>query len=290
MRQEFVQLSDIRLSVRVDGEPGLPAVVLLHGGGLMGTNWTPVVRRLSERYLCIAPDMRGHGDSDWDGERRYDLSDYDDDLTRLVRHYGLTRPRLVGMSLGGQVALHAVCHGLDVESLTLVDVGPKIVPNQNIRDFLGIQSYPSFDAALERAAQYNSQRSRESLATSLRRSMRQRPDGSWIWKWDPSRLTSRDNRHAEAENLWPLLSSIRVPVLLVRGDNSPVLPAPLAEEFFAELRRVGVDAEFATVPGAGHNVQTEQADQLTALLDAFFARTAADHRTANGGNRHGFTD
>jgi pimeloyl-ACP methyl ester carboxylesterase len=241
---------------------------MLHGGGLMGSTWRRVCENLPG-YRCIAPDMRGHGDSDWGPPDDYTLTAYAGDLRQIIEAYGISgKAHLVGMSLGGQVALHAVCHGLPVRSLCLVDVGPTIVRGggRAIVEFLSHTGYPSFNAALEASMAFNRRRSRESLAESLRRSMRETENGAWIWKWDPVRLTSRDNRADEAETLWPLLGGIDCPVLIVRGEESPIFTAELAEPFAAALP----DATLACVADAGHNVQTDQPERLAALLGEFW--------------------
>jgi pimeloyl-ACP methyl ester carboxylesterase len=214
--------------------------------------------------------MRGHGDSDWGPPDDYSLPCFVDDLRRLIDAYDIAgRTHLVGMSLGGQVALHAVCHGLAVRSLCLVDVGPTIVRGgaRGIVDFLRQPEYASFEQAVDAAAAFDPRRSRGSLAKSLRRSMRETSAGRWTWKWDPARLATRNDRADQAETLWPLLDHVRCPTLIVRGGDSPIFTAALADGFAAALP----DATVACVADAGHAVQSHQPECLAALLGEFWA-------------------
>ena len=271
--QETRTVAGVDLHLHLAGDPAAPAVVLLHGGGLTGGTWRRVMQRLAGRYYCIAPDLRGHGDSGWDPSGAYSLDLYAADLTAVVGELGLQRPHVVGMSLGGQTALCAAIRGLPLRSLTLVDVGPRLVPagGQPIRDFLDVPSFASFDDALAAAARLHPRRRRDSLRESLQRSLRQRPDGSWTWKWDPRRTAGRDDRARQAAGLWPDLHRIGVPVLVVRGGRSPLFSTELAAELAAELNRT-TTATLAVVEDAGHSVQSDQPDQLADLLSTFLAR------------------
>lgn len=267
VREEDVEVGGLRLRLRIYGPATGPAVVMLHGGALMGSTWHRVCERLPG-YQCFAPDMRGHGDSAWGPADGYDLGGFAADLRAIVASYDLDRPHLVGMSLGGQSALHAVCHGLAVRSLCLVDVGPFLARRgaRAINAFVDQVEYPSFDDAVEAAARFNPRRSRESLAASLNRSMRETAAGRWTWKWDPARLPTRGARADQAEALWPLLDRVQCPTLVVRGEESPVFTAELAEAFVAALP----DGRGACVPGAGHAVQSDQPDRLATLLGVFW--------------------
>lgn len=269
--EDDIRIGALRLRVRHYGDPLGAPVVMLHGGALMGSTWRRVCERLPT-YHCIMPDMRGHGDSDWASADGYDLESFAGDLAGLIAAYELDRPHLVGMSLGGQASLYAVCHGLAVRSLCLVDVGPTLARRgaRAINSFVDQVHYPSFEAALDAAAAFNPRRNRASLAASLKRSMREDADGRWAWKWDPARLPGRGSRADQAEALWPLLDRVRCPALIVRGAESPVFTADLAERFAIALP----DATLATVPDAGHSVQTDQPAFLAELLGAFWA--AAD--------------
>lgn len=88
----------------VDGPPGAPTVVLLHGwmasGGL---NWFTTFGPLSQRYSVIAPDLRGHGRG-VRSRRRFRLADCADDVAALLRHLDVGPVILVGYSMGGPVA------------------------------------------------------------------------------------------------------------------------------------------------------------------------------------------
>jgi 3-oxoadipate enol-lactonase len=88
----------------VQGPPGSPTVVLLHGwiasGGL---NWFNAFEPLSAHCTVIAPDLRGHGRG-IRARRRFRLADCADDVAALIEHLGTGPVIAVGYSMGGPVA------------------------------------------------------------------------------------------------------------------------------------------------------------------------------------------
>ena len=68
-------------------------------------NWDWVAEALRDRYHIIAPDLRGHGDSQWMVGGNYGLVDYVYDIAQLIHQRGLAPLRIVAHSLGGHVAL-----------------------------------------------------------------------------------------------------------------------------------------------------------------------------------------
>jgi pimeloyl-ACP methyl ester carboxylesterase len=88
----------------VEGPPGAPTVVLLHGwiasGGL---NWFRAFDELGQHFRVIAPDLRGHGRG-IRSRRRFRLADCADDTAALIEHLGCGPVIVVGYSMGGPVA------------------------------------------------------------------------------------------------------------------------------------------------------------------------------------------
>lgn len=91
-----------RIAYRSWGDPAAPPVVLLHGRSSSSTKWTQVAEALAATRRVYAPDLPGHGLSDWPGGYSYGR------LTQQVREFldalGLDRVDLVGHSMGGVVA------------------------------------------------------------------------------------------------------------------------------------------------------------------------------------------
>src|SRR5690348_2436288 len=88
----------------IEGPPGAPTVVLLHGwiasGGL---NWFNAFEPLAQRYNVVAPDLRGHGRG-LRSRRRFRLADCADDVAALIDHYDTGPVIAVGYSMGGPVS------------------------------------------------------------------------------------------------------------------------------------------------------------------------------------------
>src|SRR6516225_4946306 len=85
--EHTVTVGAIRLTYQVSGAPGAAPMLLLHALGEQGGTWAPVTARFARRYRVIAPDMRGHGSSDWPGTYSFQLMR--DDVTGLIDHLGL---------------------------------------------------------------------------------------------------------------------------------------------------------------------------------------------------------
>jgi non-heme chloroperoxidase len=90
-----------RLAVRTWGDPAAPPVVLVHGWGQSGRAWQRLAPRLPGLHL-IAPDLRGHGESDAPATGYDDPAVWAGDLAAVLAFAG--RPAvLVGWSYGGLV-------------------------------------------------------------------------------------------------------------------------------------------------------------------------------------------
>jgi 3-oxoadipate enol-lactonase len=88
----------------VQGPPGAPAVLLLHGcTSTSEITWYGVFGRLGEHFRVVAPDLRGHGLGPRDG-RTASIGDVVTDLAALIRALELGPVVVVGYSLGGAVA------------------------------------------------------------------------------------------------------------------------------------------------------------------------------------------
>src|SRR5881296_747220 len=90
----------------VDWGGGGAPVVLVHGPGGNGRWWDGVARRLAPRRRVLAPDLRGHGDSD-KPETGYDLMTLATDLLAFLSALGLERAALCGHAAAGKMILLA---------------------------------------------------------------------------------------------------------------------------------------------------------------------------------------
>ena len=190
---------------------------------------------------------------------------------------------IVGHSLGGHAAIrYASRHSDLLAGLVVIDTspffrgGPQLA---RIRDFMvGADDFDSFDDAIQYVRSHDPSRDPAKLTHTLRHSLRQLPDGRWMWKRDQRHLNDRYFADAlrELQSLLPLLGDIRCPTLVVRGENG-ALTAEDADKFRSRLPH----GRAVTVEGAGHNVQTDNPAGLVAALRPFLAEvTRPIHKLA----------
>lgn len=122
-----VKLSHGSMTTRTWGA-GDP-VVLLHPLALSGEVWEPMGNALSKDYQVFAPDLRGHGGSTWDRDS-FSIKDMARDVAEAMDSLALPSAHLLGMSMGGSVALtFAGLFPERVKSLVLADTTAWYGPN-----------------------------------------------------------------------------------------------------------------------------------------------------------------
>jgi pimeloyl-ACP methyl ester carboxylesterase len=83
VQSKFVRVHGINIHYLEWGELGAPYVLLIHGWTGSAQGWTCVAEQIQERYHAIAPDHRGHWESD-KLETGYRLRDFAEDVHQLV--------------------------------------------------------------------------------------------------------------------------------------------------------------------------------------------------------------
>lgn len=105
----------IYFEVAGDGEP----VVFLHGFGLDLRMWEPQFRALRNDFRLIRYDLRGFGRSSLPPAGPYA---HEDDLNSLLTHLKALPAHVVGLSMGGRMALRfAASYPASIRSLVLAD-------------------------------------------------------------------------------------------------------------------------------------------------------------------------
>jgi pimeloyl-ACP methyl ester carboxylesterase len=97
-------------------------LLLVHGGLDHSRSWDHLARALRRNFHVVAPDLRGHGESEWATGSSYSLADHVYDLMGLVKAAGFENVSIVGQSMGGMVSLtYAGAFPEEVSRLVVLD-------------------------------------------------------------------------------------------------------------------------------------------------------------------------
>ncbi len=260
------------------GNEGAPPLLLVHGGRDHCRNWDWVAQELRRDYHVIAPDLRGHGDSQWMVGGTYMINDYVYDIAQLIHQLDLAPLTIMAHSFGGAISLrYAGIYPETVKRMVVIEgLGPppKLLKKREgkpanerlsewidqLRDLAGRspKRYPSLDDAYKRMKEENPHLSPERARHLTVHGMNQNEDGTWSWKFDNYVRAFPPDRW-DAEEMGALWGRITCPLLLVRGTDSWASD-PMEDgriDFFKDARAVNVE-------GAGHWVHH---DKLAEFLD-----------------------
>jgi pimeloyl-ACP methyl ester carboxylesterase len=274
----------LRLHYADWGNSGAPHMLLVHGVQDHCHSWDWFADAFADHYHVIAPDLRGHGDSEWVRGSSYHHLDYVYDLDQLVRQRELVPSVVVSHSMGG--TLSALLCGVYPECFSALviiegvglwpgwgggDQPPHVRIDEWIRGTRTMASrlprrYGSLEEAYERMQRANVHLTPEQARHLTVHGSNRNEDGSYSWKFD-------NYTHAwpafriPAELIIGLWRRIRCPVLLINGGEGfgHRIGHDGTHEHFA-------DVELVEVPGAGHWVHHDRLDQVVATVEAFLAR------------------
>lgn len=251
-------VNGIRLHV-VDTDDGVPAMVFLHYWGGSSRTWTPVMAALPAHYRCVAPDLRGWGDSAAPAGNAYALADFADDIADLIAALGLRHYVLVGHSMGGKIAqLLGSRRPAGLAGIVLVAPAPPTPLHMAPEALAAMQSaYASPESV---GAAIDHLLTARPLAPALRAqviadSLRGAPGAKLAW---PA-ATSQEDITADVER-------IAVPVLVLSGEYDRVDPvATLRAELLPRIPA----AQLRVLAGTGHLAPLESPDAVAAAIAGF---------------------
>jgi pimeloyl-ACP methyl ester carboxylesterase len=250
-------------------EGGVP-LLLLHGFGNEAHIWDDFAPAVAPYYRTLALDHRGHGDSAWDPERRYEQDAMLGDIEAATAALEIDRVVLIGHSLGGRLStLFAGRHPQRMAGLVLVDIGPELDPRgvTRIRMETASSVNPRFESIEEYArllSLHYPAAKPHAILRMARHGLRQDEDGRLVLKMDPAlrggfvdseapeQAAERERKTIAAQ--WEALARVPCPTLVVRGAASDVFAQDTADKMVDEVLRNG---SLAVVPQAGHSVMTD---------------------------------
>ncbi len=265
------------------GNPDKPPLLLLHGGRDHCRNWDWVVAELRDDWHIIAPDLRGHGDSQWSPDGNYTMAAYVYDLAQLIHQLQLAPLTIVGHSLGGNIALrYAGLYPENVRKLVAIEgLGPspkllaersKEPPAERMRRWIEEQRqlagrqprrYASIEEAIARMQESNRHLTPEQARHLTVHGISQNEDGTYSWKFD-NYVRVMPPYEMTPEMIQQLWGRISCPTLLVWGEES--WASNPAEDGRVNYFR---NARVAAVANAGHWVHHDRLDEFLRLLREF---------------------
>jgi pimeloyl-ACP methyl ester carboxylesterase len=267
------------------GNPSNPPLLLIHGGRDHARNWDWVAQEMRDQYHILAPDLRGHGDSEWTRGGQYALIDYVLDIARLLDQLQLFPITIIGHSLGGAIACqYSGIYPERVQRLVAIEgLGPtpdrikRRPAHQRMQEWITqLQTYagryprryPSLEAAVERMQEANKHLSAEQAYHLTLHGTYRNEDGTYTWKFDNyvRQRSPYEFNIDEARRIW---GRITCPILLVRGTESWSTD-PEEDNRASAFRH----AQCVNIGPAGHWVHHDQLHQFLAVVQAFFRETS----------------
>lgn len=245
----------------VDTEPvddaGIPAL-FLHGINGGAVHWLPLIERLSADRRCIAPDLRGHGESDKVGP--FTADDYLADALAVLDHLGIARAHVVGTSFGGCVAVRMA--GKAAERVaSLIALGSTLKPagidvDEAVAGLRAVGAR-SFFAQFLPAASFRPGTDEAIIDDSLEVACNGRDED----------LIEAVSRAAFGADLTAAAGDVSAPGLVLSGAFDLTCPVSQGSEM---ARQIG--AELRTLPDRGHMAMLEDPDQVAAEIRPFLAQ------------------
>ena len=264
---DFATSGRARIAYDVTGTG--PDVLLLHAGVNDRRSWRHVVERLSPGFRCIAPDMRGHGETEYEPEEGWSPHE---DARAVLDAAGAERAVVVGCSMGGQAAIDlTLAHPERVRALLLIGTAVRGAPYPELTE----GPTAELNARFEEAEEAGDLEALNRLDAQMWLDGPAAPEGrvggearALFLAMNARALRAPDpGPQAETPDAWPRLGEIAVPTLVLVGRLD-------AEEIVAIAPQVAEripNAELGYLDGVAH-VPHLEGDEATLGC----VRTSAD--------------
>ena len=260
---KFTEVQGIKLHYLEWGERGKPDLLLVHGWTNFSASWSAVAEHFQDRYRIIAPDLRGHGESD-KPQTGYCLRDFAEDIRQLIENLELKRPAYVGHSWGGNIGT------------MLASDSPELISRAFLEDPVYWRMIHAFMTALPNALARSTKPEAEIRADAKQKGMSQAEEDMEVYR----------NHHFAAHALTRLLTDnrdwafgfedhfkrIAVPTTILVADYK--VGGAIMREEMGYLQRIAppqVKLEFWE--NTGHGIKAAKPAEYNQALEAWLRRT-----------------
>ena len=237
-RFSFVPLAGHELHVTEWGDPKNKPLVLWHGLARTGRDFDELAAGLSDAYFVLCPDTIGRGLSSWSAEPKadYNIDSYCNIALNLMDHYGIERTDWLGTSMGGLIGMRMASGSRSgrISRLIINDIGPEIPQSAIDRILAYAGTPPDFKTLAEaeswlRAAYAPFGPAGDDFWKRMARSsVRRIEGGGFTVHYDP-KITIQFTASPGELNTWERFERIAIPLHLVRGARSDIVPQVIAD-------------------------------------------------------------
>jgi 3-oxoadipate enol-lactonase len=247
---------------KASGQP----VVFIHGFPFSQEMWRSQVAELSGDHRVITYDVRGHGESEV-GDGQYTIEFFVDDLIALLDHLRIDKAVVVGLSMGGYIALRAIERNPErFRGLVLCDTQSEADTNEGkIKRATSIQSVKA-----DRVKKYAEGFVKAVFAPQT---FERNPEAvkfikKIIEKTSPIAIAGTLLALASRTDTTESLPRINVPTLILVGEHDARTPVSAAKSMSEKIRQ----SELHVISNAAHLSSLENPEEFNKHLSGFLRR------------------
>jgi lipase len=261
----------MELNLHEWGDPNAPVVVCLHGVNAHGRRFRRLAEeRLADSYRVLAPDLRGHGNSEW--EPPWTIATHAHDVLETLDAAGVRRARWVGHSFGGRLILELAALAPErIERAALLDPAIQLLPHVGF-DFAEREradhAFDSPEHAIAARLETGVPTPREHLEEEMREHLVQHADGRFRYRYCQSAVVSM---YGELCTPPPPPETLRVPTMLLHSGDFGLVRDEQIDAYAAAL---GDLLEVVAVRG-GHMVYWDAYELTASAVEAFLENPRA---------------
>ena len=276
-RDQFAELSEVRMCYRDEGNPAGEPLLLIMGLSSQLIHWPQeIVDQLGQRYRVIRPDNRDSGLTEWKIDpKQYFLRAIARDTVELLDHLGIDRAHVVGASMGGMVAqLLAIEHGSRVLSLCSIMSTPHVSIGMAEGEVLEELTKPlpeDRDEAIAQIAALYALIGSKTHAESERARRLDMATRSYDRAQHPQGSVRQVSAALMAPNRTEGLRGLRLPALVVHGGEDSLIEIAGGEATHAAI----AGSTYVPLPDMGHDLPQPLLARIATEIQANASRAAA---------------
>jgi pimeloyl-ACP methyl ester carboxylesterase len=240
-------------------------ILLIHGQPFNRSMWNPQKEMLSKGYRVIIPDLRGYGESGIT-EGIVLLDELALDLIHLLEQLDITRAHIIGLSMGGQIALEMYRWKPTLfASIVLADTDARAEDEKGYQNRLLLSArilQDGMDKFTDERIKFfmcaNTFKNKAEVVSQVEAMMK---------TTSPAGSAAVQRGRAERLDYSPLLETINFPALIIVGDQDEFTPLESAQYMHERI----INSKLVVIEVSGHIANMEQPEAFNNVLDDFYS-------------------